>query len=338
MNRIKRALTPVLQTCIVAGFIAMLPQGLRAQGEPQKKSVPIQLEPLKKLTDVVPADRLINAGGIKTYYVQRGRSGPEVLLLHGFGSSTFTWRKNLDSLGRFARVTAIDIKGFGLTDKPRDGQYHEAEYARHVLAAMDALGIKKPVIVGNSMGGAVAARVALDHPDRCAGLILVDAARPFTRLDFEASGVDTTRLSARPSVLATALVRTMIRRERIKTMLESVYEGHEPVTDAMIDAYYVPTTIEGAPEALLSMMNPPAEKVKAIPLKNLKMPVTILWGRDDNVIPLRAGEALARDIPGAEFIVWAGAGHLPHEDKPAEFESLVRTFLSERLGQSLPKN
>lgn len=296
------------------------------------------LEPLKKLTDVVPANRLVSAGGIKTYYVQSGKSGPEVLLLHGFGSSTFTWRKNLDALGRFARVTAIDIKGFGLTEKPKDGQYHEAEYARHVLAAMDALGIRKPVIIGNSMGGAVAARVALEHPDRYAGLILVDAARPFTRLDFEAAGVDTNRLGGRPSVLATALVRTMIRRERIKTMLESVYEGHEPVTDAMIDAYYVPTTIEGAPEALLSMMSPPPEKVKPVPLQTLKMPVTVLWGRDDNVIPLRAGEALARDIPGAELVVWAGAGHLPHEDKPAEFETLVRTFLSERLGHSLPND
>lgn len=338
MNRIRYNVKPVLHTYLAACIVALLPLGLSAQEVSQKKAAPIKLEPLKKLTDVAPAERLVNAGGIRTYYVQSGKSGPEVLLLHGFGSSTFTWRKNLEGLGRFARVTAIDIKGFGLTEKPRDGQYHEAEYARHTLAAMDALGIQKPVIIGNSMGGAVATRVALEHPDRCAGLILVDAARPFTRLDFEAAGVDTTKFSGRPSILATALVRTMIRRERIKTMLESVYEGHEPVTDAMIDAYYVPTTIEGAPEALLSMINPPPEKVKPIPLESLKIPVTILWGRDDNVIPLRAGEALARDIPGSELVVWAGAGHLPHEDKPAEFETLVRTYLSGRLGRSLPKD
>jgi pimeloyl-ACP methyl ester carboxylesterase len=68
------------------------------------------------------------------------------------------------------------------------------------------------------------------------------------------------------------------------------------------------------------------------------MPVTILWGRDDNVIPVRAGETLARDIPGSELVIWAGAGHLPHEDKPAEFETLVRSFLTERLNRSEKKD
>lgn len=297
-----------------------------------------RIEPLRKLTDVAPPERLIKADGIQTYYVQKGQKGPEILLLHGFGSSTFTWRKNLDALGQLGRVTAIDIKGFGLSEKPKDGQYGEAAYVKQVLAVMDALGIKKPLIIGNSMGGAVAARLALENPGRCSGLILVDAARPYTRLDFAASGVDTTKFKGRSSVLATALVRTMISRDRIKGFLDSVYEGHEPVTDAMIDAYYVPTTIEGAPEALLSMMNPPPDPAKPIPLSNLICPVTVLWGKQDNVIPVRAGELLAHDIPGSELVIWDGAGHLPHEDKPAEFHALVQQFVQKNLIHSVPKN
>lgn len=303
-----------------------------SKSEPKKPVKPI-VEPVRKLTDVVPAERLVDAGGVRTFFVQRGDSGPEILLLHGFGSSTYTWRKNLDELGRFARVTAIDIKGFGLTEKPKDGQYNESAYVRHVLAVMDALKLRKPILVGNSMGGGIAARVALEHPDRCSGLILVDAVRPFSRIDFEAGGVDTTKFKGRSSILAVALVRSLLTRDRLRGMLESVYEGREPVTDEMVEAYYVPTTIEGAPEALLSMMNPPPDTAKAIPLKELKCPVTILWGGRDNVIPLAAGEALARDIPKAEFVVWAQAGHMPHEDEPAEFHDLVRTFVSRnRIG------
>lgn len=302
----------------------------RAQDpKPAEKPAGIKVEPLRKLTDVVPPERLIDAGGIKTCYIQKGKAGdmPEILLLHGFGSSTYTWRKNLDELAKLTRVTAIDIKGFGLTEKPKDGRYSEQAYAEHVLAVMDALKIKRAVVAGNSMGGAIAARVALEHPERVAGLVLVDAARPFTRLDFEAAGVDAGRFKGGPkSPLAVALVRTMITRNRIREMLESVYEGREPVTPEMIDAYYIPTTIEGAPEALLSMMSPPADTAKPIPLKNLACPVVILWGKADNVIPVRAGEALAKEIPGSELIIWDSAGHLPHEDRPEEFNLLMKQF------------
>lgn len=291
----------------------------------------VKVERLKKLTDVVPADRLIDAGGIKTCYIQKGQAGdkPEILLLHGFGSSTYTWRKNIDELAKITRVTAIDIKGFGLTEKPKDGRYSEQAYVEHVLAAMDALKIKRAVVAGNSMGGAIAARLALENPTRVAGLMLVDAARPYSRLDFEGAGVDTRKLAGGPkSPLAVALVRTMITRNRIGEMLASVYEGREPITPEMIDAYYIPTTIEGAPEALLSMMSPPQDTAKPIALQKLACPTVILWGKADNVIPLRAGEALARELPAAEFVVWEGAGHLPHEDRPADFNNLVLQFLA----------
>ncbi len=309
---------------------ASLPALAQEAKKPENKPVP-KVERLKKLTDVVPADRLIEAGGIKTCFVQKGQVGdkPEILLLHGFGSSTYTWRKNIDDLAKITRVTAIDIKGFGLTEKPKDGRYTEQAYVEHVLAAMDALKIKRAVVAGNSMGGAIAARLALENPSRVAGLVLVDAARPYSRLDFEGAGVDTRKLAdGSKSPLAVALVRTMITRDRISEMLASVYEGREPITAEMIDAYYIPTTIEGAPEALLSMMSPPQDTAKPIGLKKLACPVVILWGKADNVIPLRAGEAMARELPAAEFVVWEGAGHLPHEDRPEEFNALVRQFLA----------
>lgn len=293
-----------------------------------------KMEPLKKQSELVPAESLIDAGGIKTYFKQSGTKGkgPEILLLHGFGSSTFTWRKNLEALGQFAHVTAIDIKGFGLTEKPKDGQYHEAAYARHVVAVMDALGIQNALLVGSSMGGAIAARIALEHPDRVQGLILVDAARPYSRLDFEGAGVNTAIFKRKSSPLAVAMVRTLISRDQIAKMLKSVYEDRENVTDAMIDAYYLPTIMEGAPEALLAMVNPPADTAQPISMNELKCPVTIVWGQKDNVIPVRAGHQMARDIPGSQLVIWHDAGHLPHEDRPDDFNRLVQDFVKQNLG------
>lgn len=301
--------------------------------KPATNQSPRKIETLKKQSDLVDARQLIDANGIKTFYKQAGQPGrgPEVFLLHGFGSSTFTWRKNLDALGQFAHVTAIDIKGFGLTEKPKDGQYHEAVYVRHVIDCMDALKIPKAVFIGSSMGGAIAARIALEHPERVSGLILVDAARPYTRLDFEAAGINTAMFKRKNSPIAIALVRTMIGRDQIAKMLRSVYEGREPVTDEMIDAYYVPTLMEGAPEALLAMVNPPVDPAPPVPLKNLKCPVTVVWGQKDNVIPVEAGERLAQDIPGAQLVIWHDAGHLPHEDRADDFNRLVQEFVEQKL-------
>ena len=95
-------------------------------------------------------------GGIKTHFVARGTSGRPIVFVHGFGSCTYSWRRNLEPLAaKGFRVFAIDVKGFGLTAKPRDGQYHLAAFTEHLLDFLDAKGIERPMLVGNSMGGAV---------------------------------------------------------------------------------------------------------------------------------------------------------------------------------------
>ena len=94
--------------------------------------------------------------------------------MHGFGSSTYTWRKSVDALAPRYRVYALDLKGFGLTAKPKDGRYHMDAYTRHLLGFLDAMKLERPVLVGHSLGGAVVARLALLHPERVGGLVLED--------------------------------------------------------------------------------------------------------------------------------------------------------------------
>ena len=116
----------------------------------------------------------MTVGAIKTHFVRKGDAGRPVVLVHGFGSSTYTWRKTVDALAPRHRVYALDLKGFGLTAKPKDGQYHMDAYTRHLLGFLDAMKLDRPVLVGHSLGGAVVTRLALFHPDRVGGLVLED--------------------------------------------------------------------------------------------------------------------------------------------------------------------
>ena len=92
-------------------------------------------------------------GNIKTHYVHQGEKGRPIVLIHGFGSNTYSWRKNVPVLAKDYRVYALDLKGFGLTEKPKDGQYHLNAYADHVLGFIETMKLERPILVGNSMGG-----------------------------------------------------------------------------------------------------------------------------------------------------------------------------------------
>jgi 3-oxoadipate enol-lactonase len=297
MNHFRLASKAVLPICM-AMLIAAGP--VQAQKQKSKPAATPKLEPLKKLTEVAPADRLIDAGGIKTYYLQSGKTGPEVLLLHGFGSSTFTWRKNLDALGRFARVTAMDIKGFGMTEKPKDGQYHEAEYARHVLAVMDALGIKKPVIIGNSMGGAVAQHMALMSPERlkslvlCASFAILD---PLGRrvllnmreaLEWRMNWADHARHSVQNFVSADFF---NTKQEQVKK-IEALIGG-----ETRLPACYIRQN-----EACQNHDT-------TAQFSKIQQPTLIMAGKNDPICSLTATEIMSKGIVGSETILFDNASH-----------------------------
>src|SRR6266571_1209063 len=124
--------------------------------------------------------KYIVVAGTRLRYVESG-NGPSVVLIHGFGGSIYGWRRTIEPLAAAGfHVVAFDAKGFGFSDKPAHG-YSNGDYARLVLALVDSLHLPDPVLVGHSMGGAIAAEAALRAPDRIRGLVLVDAAGLGTR-------------------------------------------------------------------------------------------------------------------------------------------------------------
>jgi pimeloyl-ACP methyl ester carboxylesterase len=301
-----------------------------------------------RIEDFAPPEEFVTAAAIKTHFVSKGEAGRPVVLVHGFGSSTFTWRKNVDTLAPRYRVYALDLKGFGLSARPKDGQYHMDAYTRHLLGFLDVMKLDRPVLVGHSLGGAVVARLALLHPERVGGLVLEDPV-PLTLPHANAAellkraGVVLNENERKPGTFAAGaalinpamanrvlplFLRSTITPQTVETVLKAAYHDPGFVTPELVEAYYRPITIEGAAEAMASMMNPPPPDPAPLPgLGTLKLPALVAWGAHDPFVP----EALLQDyvtsIPGARKAVFDRSGHVPHEEEAPAFNARLLEFL-----------
>ena len=286
---------------------------------------------------------------IKTHFVRKGEAGRPVVLVHGFGSSTYTWRMSLESLAARHRVYALDLKGFGLTAKPKDGQYHMDAYTRHLLGFLDVMKLDRPVLVGHSLGGAVVTRLALLHPDRVGGLVLEDPVPvSMPRLNgaelLKRAGGNDVAGEHKPGTAAEkaailnpalakrmlpTLLRSTITRQTVENGLKVAYHDPKFVTPELIEVVYRPLTIDGAAEALASMMNPPPVAPAPLPpLDGLRLPALVTWGGHDKVMPVALFEQYAGAIPGARRAVFAGSGHVPHEEEAEAFNARLLEFLA----------
>ena len=290
-------------------------------------------KPAPKIEDFAPPEEFIVVGGIKTHYVSRGESGRPIVFVHGFGSCTYSWRKNLEPLAaKGFRTFAIDVKGFGLTAKPRDGQYHLAAFAQQLLDFLDAMKLDRAVLVGNSMGGAVIARVALLHPERVAGIILVDAAPPDVALKPREKNPGGVALPKAPvlkfgSTFAPALAKAMVTRGLVEYSLRVAYHDPKFVTAEEVDVQLRPMSIDGAAEALAALTATPDGPIEPTPpLASLKVPALIVWGRHDRIIPVAMADYFARQLPKARKIIYENSGHMPQVEEASAFNGLVAEF------------
>ncbi len=300
----------------------------------EPKAPPTQPPGTPQVEDFAPAEEFVNIDGLKTHFVRKGEQGPVIVLLHGFGSSTYTWRLNVEELAKKHQVYALDLKGFGLTAKPKDGNYHVGAYADQLRRFLDVMKLPKVILAGNSMGGAVAMNLALRYPERVEGLILIDAAPPnFAPMGgVENNKAERTKEETKPqatqSVLRSVLTRALVNKSMVEAGLKGAYHKPEAfVTPEMVEIYYRPLTIDGALEALASMGKPP--KTEPLPpLDTLKKPVLIIWGRHDKVIPVSVADYFAKTISGSKKVILEDSGHLPHEEEALTFNRLVSEFVA----------
>jgi pimeloyl-ACP methyl ester carboxylesterase len=280
-----------------------------------------------QLTVATPEDRFIDVGTVKTRYWSEG-SGSPLVLIHGFGDSVDTWSRVVGPLAARHRVFALDVLGAGRTDKPA-GPMPFPRLARFVRDFMDAVGVERANVVGQSMGGGIALNLTLQCPDRVDRLVLVDSAGLGREMPLDL------RVCTLP-VLGDFLTRTS--RERTTTFLRKCFYDPSFVTPDMVDAFAAFGSLPGAHSAMLSWLRSNADlggwrKDIVAPvlagLDTIVAPTLVIWGRQDRIIPLAHSAIAVKGIPGAKLHVFDPCGHVPQQERAEEFAALVVDFLEE---------
>ena len=261
----------------------------------------------------------LDIDGVRIHFVESGQ-GEAVVLIHGLGASTHSFRHTIPVLAQHFRVIALDLKGFGYSARPAEGDYSLTAHADLVGQVMDQIGVARATVLGHSMGGAVAMRLALRAPERVSRLVLVDSAT-----DREMGAGATASKLLRPLMPLGALL--FLHRRSLRRLLLST-AVHDPAhwTPETLDAHFYPTRMKGHLRALGALL---AQRGRDEPLTpaQLHQPTLILWGEHDRWLPLSRGEELAGLIPNARLLPVPSAGHLPLEEQPEFCNRALVAFL-----------
>lgn len=272
-------------------------------------------------TDWASAQRpgkVLTVDGVNLHYVEAGSAAnPAIVMVHGFGGHTFSFRHQIAHFSKDHYAVAIDLKGFGYSDRQPEGDYSLTEQARLVLRAMDALKIEKATLIGHSMGGEVVMRVAASAPERVERLVLA-ASVSGQRVPF----------LPRPRFIRPfmpGLAKLAVRRNFGKKMF---YDPSSIDAEGIHAAYLAAARITGSLNTIWQMWSDvPTDR--PIDHARITQPVLILAAEEERVIPLypRVLAYLRSKLPHAQVLTIARTGHLLLEERPTEANAAIRAFL-----------
>lgn len=259
-------------------------------------------------------------------YLDQGQ-GPPVILLHGFGGSMWQWEHQQAALSAHFRVITPDLVGAGLSDKP-DIEYRPDQLLEYLVGFMDALQIPQASIAGNSMGAGLAIGLALDHPTRVSQLILIDGLPAHVMEHLASPTIRRALTTSAPSWLVSFGNWLFGRFMLESTMREFVYDP-ALLTPAVLDRSNRNRQQPGLFRALLTIGTtlPLWEQHFAPRIGRITQRTMIVWGEEDRVFPLPAGDQLHRTIAGSTFVRIPKAGHIPQWEQPELVNQALVTFL-----------
>ncbi|MCX8005701.1 MAG: alpha/beta hydrolase [Burkholderiaceae bacterium] len=286
---------------------------------------------MEALRRALPADWTLRVerepvfGGSVLTVLAGPADAPPLLLVHGLGENGFTdWLPVLPQLARSHRVLALDLPGFGYSDRP-PGKYSPRNYAR-VLAHLLARHARAPaLVVGHSMGAAVALRLAADHPQHVRKLVLINAAGILQRTAFVKHSLVPSATVAIPPVLREPAARA---RDWGVQAIERVFGlPHDPtrVLQASELAWALLLRDHANVNAALALI----EEDFAAAVHTVRQPTHVIWGEADAVAPLRTGQVLARRLPNAQLVTLPGVGHTPMQSDPQPLLALLTLALQD---------
>ncbi len=278
--------------------------------------------------------RFLQVDGIAVHYRFTPFAGadresvPLIVLLHGFGASTYTWREVQEPLSVFGDVVSYDRPGFGLTERPEAGSvlYTAAGQHRILEAILDYYGREQAILVGSSAGGTVALNFALEYPSRVLALVLVS---PAVYTGGGAPGL-LQRLLRLPQLrrIGPLLVRRIAGDAGDEFLRRSWYDP-DLVSAEVFDEYRRPTRVQGWEQGLWNFatasggdQTPLSDRVQS-----LEVPALVITGDTDRIVPTEDSIRLAAELPAATLVVVPHSGHLAHEETPDAFMQAITTFL-----------
>lgn len=274
----------------------------------------------------------INVDGARVHYQQFGdESKPTILLIHGYTASTYVWKTTAPILAENCfHVIAPDLLGFGYSEKPRWFDYSIESQARMISRFMNRIGIGRATVVGSSYGGAVAATLALDYPERVEKLVLVDAVcndRPKNH--------PLLKLAAIPGVgeAITPFILDSRRFAYIRMHGTLAPANHHLITQERVESVLRPLSAADAHHSVLATSrNWHADRIER-DAHLINQQTLIIWGEQDMVIPIGNGYKLHNAILKSRFVVLPNCGHVPQEEKSEIFAELVTEFCRDPKGR-----
>ena len=270
----------------------------------------------------------VTVHGHRRAYVRMG-SGPAVLLLHGLGCDHTTWAPVMESLARTHTVIAPDLLGHGESDKPR-ADYSVGGYANGMRDLLTVLGIDAVTVVGHSFGGGVAMQFAYQYPERTERLVLVGSGGLGPEVTPVIRAITTPGFHQVMGVLSVPLLRhvtTTTMRLLARSGVTQLRDLDE-VAD-IYDSFKDPRTRVAIRHVVRAVVDWRGQIITMADRAYLTeaMPMCVIWGAEDQVIPVAHAANASALAPSARVEVIPNAGHFPHKDHPERFVKIVRDFI-----------
>ncbi|MBM4301747.1 MAG: alpha/beta fold hydrolase [Deltaproteobacteria bacterium] len=282
--------------------------------------------PMASLEQSLGEPKIFDYHGVRINYYEAGQ-GPPIILLHGFGASAYSWRFLAPPLAADHRVFTLDLKGYGLSAKPEDGKYAISDQADMVAAFIRTRDLRDLVVIGHSMGGGVTLmtylKVRESQPARIRRLVLIDSAGYPQKMPWFI-------WLAKAPVLGSVGGKLVSPRFAAAQVLRKCYYNKDKITDEQIETYAYYGSLPGAREAVVQTAKqivPDDIDALVAQYKTISVPVLIIWGADDEVVPVSVGRNFKRDIPGSELVILPQCGHMPPEEEPLATRQAIMDFL-----------
>ncbi|NWF63739.1 MAG: alpha/beta hydrolase [Chloroflexi bacterium] len=281
-------------------------------------------------TFIEPDSKFIEINGVDIHYKEAGSGERMFILLHPFGGSTYTWREVMDDFAQHGRVIAYDRPAFGLTERPMPENWEANPYGMKanveiLRALLDAFGVEKAILVGNSAGGGVAAAFALEYPERLDELILVaPGLGGGYGPQFPAWALP---LMWTPQMRHLGPLMMRDYQESLPRTVERGWFNQVKLTKNIREKHLQVLNVHNWDRAFYELTFAPAYPELRPLLPQLTVPALIIAGQEDRLIRSWYFEAISTEIPGAALEFIPACGHVPQEECPVEFMQLVIQYL-----------